>query len=223
MNRFVFALLAGVSSLAMAASANAADLIIEEPMMPGIVEAAGGDWEGVYLGVFGGYTWGTFSDETSEFDIEDDEINVDGFHLGVTAGANFYLTDGIVAGIVGDIAWSNQTGTEDYFDDEVIEATINWFGSVRGKLGFDAGSFMPYVTAGLGFANGSIAWEDEGDSQTHIGWTAGIGVDIAATEDMSINLEYRYADYGSKEYDIVDPTEVGLTDHIFSVGLNWKF
>ena len=52
MQRSVF-VLAGTVALGLISPAFAADLMIDEPAMPGMVEAAGGNWEGMYLGVFG--------------------------------------------------------------------------------------------------------------------------------------------------------------------------
>ena len=101
--------MASVSLLAMApATAIAADLIIDEPMVsPGVIDV-GGNWQGVYLGAFIGGASGTFDDATDD-DVfaADDSMGLSGWLVGVNAGANFYIADGIVGGIVGDIAWSD--------------------------------------------------------------------------------------------------------------------
>ena len=61
-------------------------------------------------------------------------------------------------------------------------------------------------------------------SATYVGWTAGAGVEFAATEDLSIDLLYRYSDYGSQDITLNAVTEpVSLTTHQVSVGLNWGF
>jgi outer membrane immunogenic protein len=225
MKTILAAALASVSLLAIA-PAMAADLIIDEPMAsPGMVEV-GGNWEGVYLGAFIGGASGTFDDEDGDwFEFEDESIGLSGWLVGVNAGANFYIADGIVGGIVGDIAWSDVSGTL-YDDDEFAYSyTINWQGSLRGKLGFDAGAFMPYFTGGLAFANGTFerfAGSDS-DSQTHIGWTVGAGVEIAATEDLSIDVLYRYSNFGEKEYFEESDLPLSLDQHAVTVGLNWKF
>lgn len=220
MNRVAISLLAGVASLALVGAAHAADLIIDEPTA-GVVEMAGGNWEGVYIGAFIGGASGTFDDvnQNDWFDT-DDSMSLSGWFVGVNAGANFYVTDGIVAGIVGDIAWSDISGDyEDYAD-----YTINWQGSVRGKLGFDAGAFMPYLTGGLAFANGTFFHVMPGeDTQTHLGWTVGAGVEIAATEDLSIDLLYRYSNFGEKDYFDISGAPLSLDTHAVSVGVNWKF
>ena len=217
MKSILVAALTSVSLLTLApATVMAADLIIEEPMV-GVVEAASGNWEGVYLGAFVGGASGTFDDVDGLFD-DGDSMGLSGWLVGVNAGANFYITDGIVGGIVGDIAWSDVSGS---LYDDYYEYSINWQGSLRGKLGFDAGAFMPYVTGGLAFANGTLDWNGDTDSQTHIGWTVGAGFEIAATEDLSIDVLYRYSDFGDKVY-FDGPTQ-SLTQHAVTVGLNWKF
>jgi len=221
MKSILAAALASVSLLAMA-PAMAADLIIDEPMMsPGTVEV-GGNWEGVYLGAFIGGASGTFDDVTDgEWLDTGDSIGLSGWLVGVNAGANFYIADGIVGGIVGDVAWADIAGTYADFEEDYYGYQINWQGSLRGKLGFDAGAFMPYLTGGLAFANGTYTAVGNTDSQTHIGWTVGAGVEIAATEDLSIDVLYRYSNYGDKDYyDFVDMT---LDTHQVTVGLNWKF
>ncbi len=220
MTRLTALLLAGVATVGFASATYAADLIIEEPIVsPGVVDV-GGNWEGVYLGAFIGGASGTFDDVTDGdvFDT-DDSMGLSGWLVGVNAGANFYITDGIVGGIVGDIAWSDISGS---YDDDLYTYTINWQGSLRGKLGFDAGAFMPYLTGGLAFANGTLGGGLIDDaSETHIGWTVGAGVEIAATEDLSIDVLYRYSDFGDKSYD--GSPDMSLDTHAVTVGLNWKF
>jgi outer membrane immunogenic protein len=224
MTRFTAILLAGVATVGLSSATYAADLIIDEPIVsPGVVDV-GGNWEGVYLGVFGGYGSGSVTDEDDYgFFDDEDSMGIDGWLVGVNAGANFYITDGIVGGIVGDIAWSNIEGYDDYYE---TQYNIDWQGSLRGKLGFDAGAFMPYLTGGLAFANASIDQYDGSysDSQTHIGWTVGAGVEVAVTEDVSLDLLYRYSDFGSKEYDAYNGDDsFGLSTHAVTLGVNWKF
>ncbi len=222
MTRFAITLAAGVSALAMASAANAADLIISEPIV-GVVESTGG-WDGMFIGVFGGYGWGTATDDTSTGIFTDtvDELDLAGWLVGIDAGANFYLSDGIVAGIVGDIAWSDINGV----DTSTASFDVDWVGSIRGRIGFDGGAFMPYLTGGLAVA-GATASDGivpTSDSATHIGWTVGAGVEIAATDELSIDLQYRYSDYGAQDYALgTNPTTISLTTHQVTAGLHWNF
>jgi outer membrane immunogenic protein len=222
MNRISLAVLAGLASVA-ASSAQAADLIIEEVPMVGVVEM-GGDWEGGYVGIHAGYMTGSFDHLVGGFPNNDGDM--DGWLLGVQAGYNFYLADGVVAGIEGDISWANVEGTcvaGPGVCGFATTQTIDWEGSLRARLGFDGGAIMPYLTAGLAVAHGERSSLGSSAEATHIGWTAGAGVEVAATEDVSINLMYRYSDYGSQVYDYGSDPEVALTSHAVTIGLNWHF
>ena len=177
MNRFAIALLAGVAGVSVMSSAFAADLIISEPAPAVGVVSTTGNWDGLYLGAFAGYGWGTVTDETGYFAPVDTEYDVD------------------------------------------------WTGSIRGRLGFDGGAFLPYVTAGVAFANATatdVALVE--DTQTHIGWTVGAGVEFAVADNVSLDLQYRYTDFGSKDYDLGGSTETfGLTSHAVTAGVNFRF
>ena len=226
MNRLAVSLLAGVAALSFISSVQAADLIIEEPAPPvGIIDV-GGNWDGVYVGAFAGYGWGTLNDEAGYFSgVPDTEYDLTGWQVGVTAGANFTVSEAIVAGIVADIAWSDIGGSDDV---DLVDYDVNWLGSIRGRLGFDGGAFLPYLTAGVAFA-GATATDSTGvapveDDATHIGWTVGAGVEFAVADNISIDLLYRYSDYGSQTYTLdAGDTDLGLTAHTISAGVNFKF
>jgi outer membrane immunogenic protein len=204
MRRISLALLT-VSAFAISSSAMAADLIIDTPAMPGVVEVAS-DWEGPFVGVFGGYASGELTSENALVD----GTGISGWMLGVTAGVNFAITDGVIAGVVGDIAWNNIG-----MDEEDGDYTSGWNGSLRGRLGFDGGAFMPYLTAGLAVGRG----EFDGIENTHLGWTVGAGLEVAVAQDLSLDLQYRYTDYADETY-LVD---AGATTHAVTIGLNWGF
>lgn len=170
------------------------------------------NWDGPFVGVFGGYERGTVTSPIT-FDLN-------GALLGVNAGANFTLENGVVLGVVGDIAWSNAT------DPDVIAPPgafdVNWFGSVRGKVGYDVGYFMPYVTGGLALAGGKLT-ATAGNvvaSNTHYGWTVGAGVEVKATDHIGIDLSYRYSDYGARSYGV---TDWKFATHQVTAGVNWHF
>ena len=97
MNRTIITLLAGVATLGFVSSTYAADLIVDaEPMAP-MYEAASGNWDGAYIGVFGGYGWGTLTDEEGYWDLVDEEYDTTGWLVGLTAGADFTVSEAIVA------------------------------------------------------------------------------------------------------------------------------
>lgn len=194
-------------------AAMAADLVIESPAEAGMVTDDYQRWDGAFVGAFAGYASGSHDEDDGAF-VADTE----GALVGVVAGANFTLTDGIVAGVVGDIAWSDIGLTSgDYSFD------LDWLGSVRGRIGIDGGAFLPYLTAGVALA-GTTADEDLTDHGVHVGWTAGAGVEFAVTDELSIDLLYRYSDYGTQTYNVNNHDyEASFTTHQVSAGLNWSF
>ena len=110
MNRLAVSLLTGVAALGFISSVQAADLIISEPAPPvGIIDVAG-NWDGVYVGAFAGYGWGTVTDEDGGFDPAGTETDLTGWQVGVNAGFDVTVSEAIVAGIVGDIAWTDLGG-----------------------------------------------------------------------------------------------------------------
>jgi len=224
MNRLAVSLLAGVAALSFISSVQAADLIIEAPAPPVGIMDVGGNWDGVYVGAFVGAGWGTVTDEDGYWNgIADEEFDTSGWLVGVAAGADFTVSEAIVAGIVADIAWADIGGDQDAGD---LNYNTNWVGSVRGRLGFDGGAFLPYLTAGMAFANNTIDDTFNGfeDTQTHIGWTVGAGVEFAVADNVSLDLQYRYTDYGSKDYDLNIPDQsFGLTTHAVTAGVNFRF
>lgn len=220
MNRFALSVTIAALAFTTAGAAQAADLLIDTPRAPDIYSgpSSSGAWDGFYLGVFGGYGAGVVNDVDSDYSFTDDEFSIGGWDLGVTTGALFTVTDGVVAGVAGDIAWSNFADDEGSFD-----YSVDWNGSLRGVLGFDAGMIMPYVTGGLAFANATADDGSYEDTQTHMGWTVGVGAQVAMTDDLSLDVQYRYSDYGSKDYALSSTTELDLNASTFTVGLNWKF
>lgn len=229
MKFWALSLLVGTAAFGAATAASAADLVISQPLVQDGYVDVGGNWDGVYMGGFVGYGWGTADDVYDWLILESGTAAFDlsGLLAGVALGANFTVTDGIVAGVVGDLAWSGITG-EDFSTDAVREAAfdVNWLGSVRGRLGLDGGAFLPYLTAGLAVANAtqSLNGSEYIDTQTHIGWTVGAGVEFAVSPDMSVDLLYRYSDYGSTDYTtFYTGTAFDLTAHTVQAGVNFKF
>jgi outer membrane immunogenic protein len=234
MNRLSLALLGSVALLGFASSSYAADLIVEAPVVtPGVVDVSG-NWDGPYVGVFGGWGWGA-ADHTNGgggpcgTDDEGCDVDMSGWLLGVTAGANFTVSDSFVLGVAGDIAWSNVSGEEDFGAPiGVSENSVNWEGSLRGVAGFDGGAFMPYVTAGLAFANASHTSDFAGveADATHLGWTAGAGVAFAVADNISLDLQYRHSWYDEQTYDVgagpFNPVFALQTDRL-TLGVNVGF
>ena len=95
-----------------ASTAQAADLLVNSPAPSygGFVNQSGG-WDGAYLGGFVGYGFGTATQDAADalFAL-DDELDLSGWTVGVTLGANFTVTEGFILGAAGDIAWAGIGG-----------------------------------------------------------------------------------------------------------------
>ncbi|MBC8716121.1 outer membrane protein [Ochrobactrum sp. Marseille-Q0166] len=194
-------LLASTVALLAATGAKAADAIVYEEPAP-VVAAPVFSWNGAYLGGQIGYGWGK-----SRFGDEFDTVNVkpDGFLGGLYAGYNFDLGNSVVLGIDGDITYNNLKDTNTFDEDVYLESKLRWSGAVRARAGYAVDRFLPYIAGGVAFGSvKNTIGDDEvsfSQSKTLTGWTAGAGVDYAATDNVIVRLEYRYTDYGHKDYD----------------------
>jgi outer membrane immunogenic protein len=172
-------------------------------------------WSGFYLGAHAGYGWGN-ADYSSggllgpahvdEFVIFEDFRQDDGrgFIGGVQAGYN-WQTGNLVYGFEADAAYANVKGGRILFTNVgTIDPNekLRFLGTIRGRLGYSVGRFLPYVTAGMAVANYKLEESYSGSSNTHVGWAVGLGSELAVTEKVSLKLEYLYADFGKKNYDV---------------------
>lgn len=92
--------------------------------------------------------------------------------------------------------------------------------SIKGRLGraisWDKNNFLPYVTAGVSFANARLTYQNEaGDfyakNTTSPGWLLGAGIEWAFSENWSLRAEYSYIDYGNV-INMNIPSVFGLKD-----------
>jgi outer membrane immunogenic protein len=97
---------------------------------------------------------------------------------------------------------------------------IDWFGTLRGRLGWTQGPVLIYATGGLAY--GRIKTDEVVNtipfltgvttagsfSQTKIGWTAGAGVESHLFGNWTAKAEYLYMDLGSVSGNVVAPSLV---------------
>jgi outer membrane immunogenic protein len=141
-----------------------------------------------------------------------------GWLAGGQIGYNVHLSGTVVTGLEGDLDWTNESAILAAGD----AFRANWEGSVRGRVGVDLDGILPYAEAGIAFANATVTPAGGGApaSVTHTGWTAGGGVEFKLADQVSANVEYRYADYGSQPY---AGTQTSFTDSTVRTGLNYHF
>lgn len=78
-----------------------------------------------------------------------------------------------------------------------------------------------YGTGGLAAKNQKIDDGVSSDSKAMLGWTAGVGTDIKITDNVFGRVEYRYTDYGDKDFDNVGNVE--SKDNRVTFGVGMKF
>lgn len=205
--------------VAFAGSASAADPVVDLPH----------DWSGFYIGVQGGYGWGSDNNvvESGGITLEED---LEGFVGGAHLGWNTQF-DSIVLGIEADVEASSMDADITGGADNTAELDINALGSLRARVGYAMDTVLIYATGGLAVGDTDYEISDglatESFDDTAFGYTVGGGVEVAFTETLSGRLEYRYTDLGNESFpSVLFPTDAFSADHDFHAvraGISWNF
>jgi outer membrane immunogenic protein len=266
---------AGIGLMALASNLTptlAADLIRARALPPALLPA-NPTWSGWYVGGNVGYGWGASTDPSISF--TDPGGPVAGISAFFNAGGNLFPShnpSGVLGGL--QLGYNYQTGpwvwgvVTDFQGsdikasgtvstpvpptlgglDESLSAKINWFGTVRGKVGWaPAPDWLLYGTGGLAYGQvestlGFACTPPAGvtcanvlvsgsQKTTKVGWTAGAGVDYAVTSALTVGLEYLYLDLGRDTVTGVQADLPALTvsadqhfaAHVLRGTLNWRF
>ncbi|CAN7547124.1 outer membrane protein [Mesorhizobium caraganae] len=215
-------LLLALSLSLLASSAYAADAIIAEA-------APVFSWTGGYIGLQAGYAWGNGNvDQIGGPGFID--TDPDGFLGGVYAGYNYQMSNNIVIGAELDIVYANVDGSGQVFLAPGVPAGVsateelNWSGAARLRLGYAADRFLPYIAGGVAFGDIDIS-NDNGPGSfgdTFTGWTIGVGLDYAMTDNLLLRAEYRYTDFGSESFEDF-ASDVDLKTNEVRLGIAYKF
>jgi len=236
-----------VSVLALGVvAAQAADLTYEPA--PVVEAPAAFNWTGFYIGVHGGAAVGDFKYPLSISEIDGPgnfgaELKQDasGGFGGAQIGYNWQFNPNWVVGAEADIAASSYQGKISFNGGGAnVEAgsEVEWFGTVRGRIGYAMDNVLLYGTGGLAYGDvkssitGSLGGPgiDLSSSDTEYGWTIGGGLEYGITKNITFKTEYLYVDLGSRT--IID-TPINETAnfkldadtkfHTLKAGLNYKF
>jgi outer membrane immunogenic protein len=226
-------------------SAQAADLAARPYTKAPPIAAAVYNWTGFYIGGNVGYGWGNadtdFLSTPAIGPIVGTTLSPDprGVFGGAQIGYNWQFGS-VVAGLEADFQGAdiNRTVTQS----PVISTTgvsfgpgsfltaqekINWFGTVRGRLGFTATpTLLLYATGGLAYGDVDYSANTifpatqypSSFSRTKVGWTAGAGAEWAFAGNWSAKFEYLYMDLGN-ESGIGNPVPANPP---FQLHYNWK-
>jgi outer membrane immunogenic protein len=223
-------------------AASAADIQRPAPVYkaPIMTPARVYDWTGFYVGGNVGYSWGRLDNSIGGTPIG--TTSVDGIIGGGQIGYNWQVNQ-IVFGLEADFQGSGQKGDGSFTGAPgVIPAStftfsnkLDWFGTVRGRIGYAFDRWLPYVTGGWAYGHGNVSGTVTGGtagtgstSADYSGWTAGAGLEYAFMNNWSAKIEYLYVDFGNGPSVTLAPSAAvlstgHLTDNIVRVGLNYKF
>ena len=216
------------SAIALASGALAADLPRKSAApAPYLSPAPAFTWTGFYVGVNGGGDWARFTKGgRGAFG------NANGGMFGATAGYNYQITPSFVAGIEGDLDWTNVEAkrTNAFSFNSASKAKLSNLFTVRGRLGYSVDRALIYVTGG--YAGGSVkssvvdvprAIVGSNDSYRS-GYALGGGLEYAFTNNISAKAEYIYAKLGEKTYfPAPDTVKSGVNVSTIKAGLNYRF
>lgn len=224
-----FAILTALIVAASSGAASAADAVITTEPAP-----AAYNWSGAYVGGQIGYGWGNdkWSFQGINYTVP---AKPDGFLGGIYGGYNWQVGNGFVLGADADFTFSDMKESGISGDDGGAPdarygygSKIDWTAALRGRVGYGIDRFLPYVAGGVAFAHQNVSASLSApfsESATRTGWTVGVGLDYAVTDNLIVRAEYRYSDFGKKTFSPVGwtPFDDRLSVNDIRVGIAYKF
>jgi outer membrane immunogenic protein len=211
------------------------------------------NWTGFYFGGNVGYGWAT-SSGTSTINVPagfgvvvgvnataTTSGNTNGAIAGGQVGYNYQI-GALVLGAEADMQWSGQSTTQTASCGVGCTLTgtsgIDWFATVRARIGGAFDRLLIYGTGGLAIIDATDKLSASGFgatinlvslSDTAIGFTAGAGLEYAITNNILAKAEFLYmqADASaSGNIGLIGGTaseKATVKDSIVRLGLNYKF
>lgn len=253
----------GLALAAIGGPSFAADLPVKAPLLP---PAPVYSWTGWYVGTHAGYGW--LDNDVSIGFVDPGGLgNVgptvaagalplafstdrDGFIGGVQLGYNWQVHPNWVIGVEADISFTDWSGTQSitravapFFPlTSTAGQDTDWFGTLRGRLGYASNNWLFYGTAGLAFGHTDYTYGQSNtaagggvnflgtDSSADIGWSAGAGVEYG-WGNWTARVEYLHFDLGDHSFTtplngapttIFTPSFSNEGD-LVRVGVNYRF
>jgi outer membrane immunogenic protein len=215
-------LLTSLGALAIGGTAMAADLPSARyaPVAP-IVPVF--TWTGFYIGVNAGVAFadnnndsifippGTFGPGTGNFFVTGVSSNNDAVFTGGGQIGYNYQAGGWVFGVEADLQWADLgnnnnngaafavVGLPAGFVFANTNTGLEWWGTVRGRVGFAWDRALLYATGGFAYGGGGggdnfcgVAFGCGGGDDTRTGWTVGGGLEYAFTNNWTVKIEGLY-------------------------------
>jgi outer membrane immunogenic protein len=225
---FSISALAAVAAFAFAGAATAADMPVKARPAP-LPEPT---WTGTYIGINGGYAWGTTNQTAVTNGATTGDFNMQGGLAGVTYGGNWQAGHAVL-GFETDLDWANINGSSNAAVCGGAGFTCytknTWLSTERIRAGWDWNGWLLYGTAGAAFARtqagisgcpvaGGVVFCGE---RWRAGWTAGVGVETMFWRNWSAKLEYLHYDLGNS----INFGPIAVVDRgdLVRAGINYHF
>ncbi|MFN0263257.1 outer membrane protein [Tepidamorphus sp. 3E244] len=218
-SRFLKSFLLGATALATASVAQA------EPF-----ETWDHGWDGFYAGIFGGGAFGDSRQDNTAGPTTGD-YDIDGGFVGIFTGHN-WQRGRVVYGIERDFAFGDISGQTTNNCVDLCFTDVNWVSTIRGRIGYDMGRFMPYLTAGVGFGEVDVGTKLAGadpplsNDDINVGLAVGAGIEAKVTRRINARVEYMWVDLGDTYYHIPAQGQAGIVDadiHMVRAALSYQF
>lgn len=218
----------GLGLLVFVHPAAAADMALKAPALQTLY-----DWTGFYIGGHAGYGGGSLGPGTHPQPDQGVVFppSITGLIGGYEAGYNKQLANHVVLGIEADASFASPVDAPRLVPGP-FHTSLDYVSTMRGRIGYAFGTWMPYVTGGFAWAHAHVNLNDAAGNvfaepgQIQTGWTAGAGVEFAVSGNWSAKLEYDYIDLARRTYDVCS---FGLPDinvdprvHLVKLGLNYR-
>jgi high affinity Mn2+ porin len=219
----------GFGMLMLANPGFAADLPLKAPALRAIF-----DWTGLYVGAHAGFSRGSSNALLSDPTAGAARNVFDGLIGGVQTGYNYRLPSGLLFGVEADITFPNYLISNSVVSSIATaraDVTEQWdyVATARGRVGYAAGEWLYYATAGLAlaserFLNASNSGANDKVLNSRLGWAAGAGVEYAFAPHWSVRLEYLYSRFENTSVTFPSATHYAssLDFQSLRVGLNRK-
>lgn len=180
-----------------------------DPSYAAVRPVPGNDWTGGYIGVQGGYGWGS-TQRDDGFGALNPDFRTDGWFNGGTIGANAQAGS-FVFGVEGEILGTGIKGSSGATgpgpgvttQTSIINSKIDWLALATARAGFVAGgNLLLYGKGGVAIAQEAhtLEFSTTGPASTasfsgkaiHSGVVAGAGAEYALAANWSVKAEYDY-------------------------------
>jgi outer membrane immunogenic protein len=243
-----FAAIAATVVIGGVTAASAADLPVKAPYLKAPV-AMVYDWTGFYIGANAGVGVGrdyTRLDIPAGLSFEASYLNPQGAVGGGQIGYNWQVPNALVGALVFGVEADIQgTGMRDNFSCLIgclptqnlnFDQRLDWFGTVRGRVGIATGPVLTYVTGGWAYGSVKTTLTETlppgttaafSSNQNRSGWTWGSGVEASLGGNWTGKIEYLYVNLGDRADSftingLAQTMTTNVREQIFRVGVNYR-